>query len=369
MLGGTIATFNPAGDPCHVPIPSNGIVAYAINLTVYPQGTLGFVTIWPAGDPIPPLVSTLNSPDGRQKTNAAIVGGGTNGGINLFADTTTDFAIDVNGYFTTDAAYVYVPITPCRLVDTRMSNGPSFGAPSLKANQQRTFPLTGTGCDLPAGVFAGGGALSLNVTAIPLIDSTTDVTVWGTSTAEVDLQPTTPTLLIRTPFVAANAAIVTMDSSASDTVTVSATKDVDLVMDITGYFASPQYAPTGLSLHLLPPCRVLDTRFPPSDGLESSMTGFEGDLTVPFSTGNACVPTSAQAYVINATVVPLPTLGYLKLWADGTPSPPTSVLNAPDGFITSNMAIVSSFNGSIDAFASFQTALILDVSGYFDPGP
>ena len=41
------------------------------------------------------------------------------------------------------------------------------------------------------------------------------------------------------------------------------------------------------------------------------------------------------------------------------------------GSITSNMAIVSTTDGSIDAFASSDTQLILDVSGYFasPPGP
>jgi hypothetical protein len=44
-----------------------------------------------------------------------------------------------------------------------------------------------------------------------------------------------------------------------------------------------------------------------------------------------------------------------------------STLNAPDGAITSNMAIVPTSDGSIDAFASQPTHLILDISGYFAP--
>jgi len=38
-----------------------------------------------------------------------------------------------------------------------------------------------------------------------------------------------------------------------------------------------------------------------------------------------------------------------------------------DGFITSNMAIVPTTNGSIDAYAAALTQLILDISGYFAP--
>jgi hypothetical protein len=74
---------------------------------------------------------------------------------------------------------------------------------------------------------------------------------------------------------------------------------------------------------------------------------------------------------VNATVVPSGSLGFLTLWPDGIPQPLVSTLNAQDGFVTSNMAIVTTTNGSIDAFASSDTQLILDVSDYFAaaPGP
>ncbi len=55
------------------------------------------------------------------------------------------------------------------------------------------------------------------------------------------------------------------------------------------------------------------------------------------------------------------------LWPDGEQQPTVSTLNAEDGFITSNMAIVPTNNGSIDAYAAALTQLILDISGYFAP--
>jgi hypothetical protein len=42
-------------------------------------------------------------------------------------------------------------------------------------------------------------------------------------------------------------------------------------------------------------------------------------------------------------------------------------LNARDGAITSNMAIVPNINGKTDAWAQGYTQLILDISGYFAP--
>ncbi len=83
---------------------------------------------------------------------------------------------------------------------------------------------------------------------------------------------------------------------------------------------------------------------------------------------SACGPPStAQAFVFNATVVPPGHLGYLTLWPDGENQPVVSTLNATDGAITSNMAIVPTNNGSIDAYASALTQLILDISSYFAP--
>jgi len=85
--------------------------------------------------------------------------------------------------------------------------------------------------------------------------------------------------------------------------------------------------------------------------------------------GSSCVPqgSGAQAFVLNATVVPPGPLGFLTLWADTQPQPLVSTLNAPDGAITSNMAIVPGTNGLIDGFTSDPTQLILDISGYFAP--
>jgi hypothetical protein len=71
--------------------------------------------------------------------------------------------------------------------------------------------------------------------------------------------------------------------------------------------------------------------------------------------------------VLNATVVPQGMLGYLTLWPDGGSQPVVSTLNAYDGAVTSNMAIVPTSNGSVDAYARNPTQLIVDSFSYFGP--
>jgi hypothetical protein len=132
-----------------------------------------------------------------------------------------------------------------------------------------------------------------------------------------------------------------------------------LVIDINGYFAPPGTG--GLSLYNLTPCRVLDTRLP------SGSLPFTGEKDVNVTSSGCGAPAAAQAYVFNATVVPPGKLGFLTLWPQGGAEPVVSTLNALDGAITSNMAIVPTTNGSIAAEPANKTQLVLDIFGYFAP--
>jgi hypothetical protein len=111
------------------------------------------------------------------------------------------------------------------------------------------------------------------------------------------------------------------------------------------------------------PCRVIDTR------KIGNGQPFTGTLSPPVDVvDSACgIPSTAAGYVFNATVVPSPSLSYLTLWPDGENQPVVSTLNAVDGWIASNMAIVPNVNGNIDAYAAGITQLILDISSYFAP--
>jgi hypothetical protein len=146
-------------------------------------------------------------------------------------------------------------------------------------------------------------------------------------------------------------------AGASGDVSVYVTNTSDVILDVNGYFASPLYS--GLSLYTTTPCRVIDTR--------NSSGTFNGVLAVNAEGSTCAPPSTAKAYVLNATIVPPGALDYLTLWPDGEGQPVVSTLNAGDGAVTSNMAIVPTNNGSIEAFSSNPTQLILDISSYFAP--
>lgn len=350
IQGGTSQSFTiPQLGGCNIP---SSATAYSLNVTVVPQHTLQYLTVWPTAE-VQPAVSTMNSQDGRVKANAAIVPAGYEDQVSVYASDTTDLILDINGYFTPPASgtYQFYPMTPCRVVDTRRAWGP-FGQPRLETNRTRHFPILNSDC-IPPG--ANTAAYSLNVTVVPNPSQQplSYLTIWPAGQS----QPAVSTLNNPTATVVANAAIVPAGSEGD--IEVYSSNSTDLILDINGYFAAPGTG--GLSLYPWTPCRVLDTR--------NGNGAFSGTLNPPVSvTGSICSPpSSAQAYVLNATVIPTGSLNYLTLWPDGQPQPLASTLNAWDGAVTSNMAIVPTNNGSIDAYASGLTQLILDISSYFAP--
>ncbi|MDX1979171.1 MAG: BACON domain-containing protein [Bryobacteraceae bacterium] len=349
-------TFVVAGR-CGVPAAAT---AYSLNVTVVPESPLGYLTIWPAISSVP-FVSTLNSLDGRVKANAAIVPG-AGGAVSVFVTDPTHVILDVNGYFVSSAgantsiAHAFNAVKPCRVADTRAAAGPN-GGPSFAAGQTRNFSIRAVaGCDtLPV----NAAAYSLNITAIPKSAALGYLTVWGAGGA----QPFVSTLNSFTGTVVANAAIV--PAGANGDISAFVTDAADVVIDINGYFGPGGSNP--LLYYPTTPCRISDSREAPGTFGGPILTAGQGrNWPVP---GSACgLPSNANAYVLNATVVPSATLGYLTLWPSGAAQPLVSTLNSFDGSITANAAIVpAGVGGAVSSFVSNDTHLILDTTGYFAP--
>jgi hypothetical protein len=197
-------------------------------------------------------------------------------------------------------------------------------------------------------------AYSLNFTVVPPAtgDALDYLTVWP----EGESRPVVSTLNNFTGTIVANAAIVPAGTSGG--VAVYPSNATNLLIDVNGYFAAPGTG--GYNLYTLTPCRVLDTR--------KTTGAFSNTTLVVNVSGSACAPSATdKAYVFNATAIPTGDLGYLTLWPDGETQPVVSTLNAEDGAITSNMAIVPNQGGKTDAYASGTTQLVLDISAYFAP--
>jgi hypothetical protein len=176
----------------------------------------------------------------------------------------------------------YVPVTPCRLLDTRITpNGP-FAGPSISGGTSRNFTIPqSTTCNIPP----TAAAYSLNVAVIPS-GPLGFLTLWPTG----QTQPMAATVSSIDGRVRSNAAIVPAGTNGA--ISVFASNTTDLVMDINGYFTTD---PTQLEFYPVTPCRVVDTRNPNGSFGGPSLAG-NTSRTFPLPTGACNLPATAQAY-------------------------------------------------------------------------
>jgi len=236
------------------------------------------------------------------------------------------------------------------MMDTRSGQGGSF----LQGQQERDIPMETSSC-MPTDVDIA--AYALNVTVEPQPQSWGSPLGYLTVWPQGSQQPSTSTLNNPRGTGIANAAIVPAGTNGG--IAVFPSEDTELVLDVVGYFAAPGNG--GTNYYPVTPCRAYDSR-------NNNGQPFTGGQVVGIVDSPCAPPDTAQTYALNATAVPSGSLGYLTLWADpgDQPDVPTSTLNSYDGSIMSNMALVQSIDGAIDAYASYgYTHLILDISGYF----
>src|SRR5690348_7043803 len=119
----------------------------------------------------------------------------------------------------------FIPITPCRVVDTRNANG-TLGGPEMNAGSTRSFPIQSGSCGIPS----NAAAYALNVTVVP--DAALGfLTMWPTG----QNQPLASTLNSLDGRIKANAAIVPAGSQNNGGVSVFVTDKTQVVIDINGY--------------------------------------------------------------------------------------------------------------------------------------
>lgn len=247
--------------------------------------------------------------------------------------------------------YEFVPIAPCRVVDTRNAGG-IFGGPALLAGQEREFPLPESACGIPA----NAAAYSINATVVP-VAMLGFLTLWPSGVA----RPNVSTLNSWDGRVKANAAIVAAGSNGA--ISVFATDNTNFILDINGYFL-PGGSPGGLDFYPIQPCRAIDTRA--SGSLLQGPFASGETRVLELMNGDCELPMNAEAYSLNVTAIPKGTLGFITAWAAGSPRPTASILNSYTGTVVANAAIVpAGVDGNIALYASDRTDIVIDVNGYF----
>ncbi|MBI4902480.1 MAG: hypothetical protein HY820_02520 [Acidobacteria bacterium] len=347
--GETRTLVMTASNVCKLPPTAR---AFELNITAVPKSRLQSLIVF-SGDEAFPRYQTLTSPDGQITANSAIVKAGSTNNINIYSSDDTEVLIDVSGYFTDDPAVgglAFYPIAPCRAVDTRSayrSQASPFGPPSLQGQTTRRFDIRSSP-DCPG--LANAVAYAATLTAVPQ-GPLQFITVWPSGSA----QPNVSSINSPSGRIVANSVI--LPAGINGSIDVSAHNTTDLIIDITGYFGADDHL-AGLFYTPMSPCR-----------LDVSASGSESTRTL-FAAGSATCPataSSAKALAINATSQSNgATMPFLTVYPSGTLRPNTSILNAFEGQMVANAAIVAAGpNASLDVYTYRPTTVTIELSGYF----
>jgi hypothetical protein len=258
---------------------------------------------------------------------------------------------------TIEIANGYIPLnTPARILETRPglpTTDGSFDAVGVR--------LAGSVLELEVGgrvgVPVGAASVAVNVT---VTESTGDghITVFPCGVA----QPTASNLNYVAGQTVANMVISRLGTSGR--ICLYTFAQTQLVVDVSGYFASP----TSFNA-LSSPQRLLDTRpgFTTADGLFAG-TGLrpEGTVLELDVAGRVGVIPGANAVALNITAAGPARAGYVTAYPCGSAVPATSSVNFGAGETFANMAITKlGTGGKVCLFTFVPMHLIVDVSGYF----
>ncbi len=247
----------------------------------------------------------------------------------------------------------YFPLAPVRIMDTRINLG--LGGPFV-SGQSRPLVVAGYH-GVPVGAMAVTGNLTITS---------------PTATGFVRLGSTTANNFSTINFGAGDTRAngVTMglasDGSLSAVYVSSISGTVQVIFDLTGYFARD---PGGSTFFPVTPTRIVDTRY--GQGLPRALTA--NTVSTFQVSGLAGVPADATAVVGNATIAGQDGLGYITVAPTmGAGEPPSSTLNFPVGDIRANNVTVPLNNGTMQVTYRTSTGhsvhFIFDVTGYFVHG-
>jgi hypothetical protein len=319
-------------------VPASDVGAVVLNVTATEPTASTFVTVFPAGEPVP-TASNLNVLAGQTVPNLVIAKVGAGGKVSLYNNSGTVHLIaDVLGWIADGADYT--GLSPSRLLDTRTGTpvGPR-GSIDLRVTGRGGVPADGV------------GAVVLNVTGTaPTAD--TFVTVYPAG----EPVPLASNLNLTAGQTAPNLVIAKVGAGGKVSLLNNA-GGTHLVADVLGWLAAgSDYAP-------LSPSRLLDTRTGGAVGPGESI-----DLPV---TGVGGVPADGVgAVVLNLTGTAPTASTFVTAYPAGEALPVASNLNLLAGQTRPNLVIAKvGADGRISLYnRAGRTHLIADVLGWISTG-
>ncbi len=300
-----VSGTNPSGQTSGG-VPSSGVSAVVLNVTVTDTTAPSYLTVWPAGAP-QPLASNLNWSGGQTVPNRVIIPVGTGGEVSFYNDQgQADLVVDVGGWFTngsqagTPGSY-FTGGPPQRICDTRAGNpsGLSGGADqclgkTLGPGGTLTIQVAGLGGVAAEDTPTPPVAVVLNVT---VTDTTAPsyLTVWPAGAP----QPLASDLNWSPGQTIANAVVVALGSGGQ----ISLYNDqgsTDVVVDVAGYESGTDVIPSNT--------------VPLNSQSMSLLTGVgAGESSLTFSGSDSQLAALVPGDIVNSGVTALTPYGLLAL--------------------------------------------------------
>jgi hypothetical protein len=194
------------------------------------------------------------------------------------------------------------------------------------------------------------------------------ITIWPTG----QTQPGTAS--VNSPDGRVKSSSVMIQAGRGGAISVSAsptTVSTNVALDINGYFVPAATNPTALQFYPLTPCRVADTRNATGTLGGPYMTGGSIRVFPVFSATSCNIPSAAQAFSFNITVIPRGSkMRWLTAWPSNVTQPVVASLDDPPGVTLSNGLIVpapTDNSGDVSIYVTDDTHVAIDINGYFAP--
>ena len=335
-------------------VPSSGVGAVSLNVTVTGSTVPGFVTVYSCGTRR--LISSVNFAAGQTTANAVVTPVSETGNVCFFSNTPVDIIVDVNGWFAEGEAFNSVG--PERVFDTRPGNSPdavrTVAKQMIGGDTTLRVKFTDIADLVPA---TGVGTVSINVTV-------TGATVPGFVTVYPCGQRSEVSSVNFAAGQTVANAVITRVSEAGEVCFFSNTP-VDVVADVNGWF------PVGEGFTSIEPQRLFDTRAGEGAAalrdVPKTQVGGSTTLEVRANGLSGLIPTEGVSAVsLNVAVTGATVPGFVTVYPCGT-LPPTSSVNFLAGQTVANAVIAPlSSSGTVCFFSNTPVDLVVDVNGFFD---
>jgi hypothetical protein len=324
-------------------VPSTGVKAVLMNVTVAGPTAASYLTIYPSGTPRPNS-SSLNFVAGQAVPNLVTATVGANGSVTIY-----NFAGSTHVLFDVVGWYSVVGLSPIRALDTRFD----FDTP-LGADEYINLPIVMPGSPI--------SAVMMNVT-VTAPTAGSYLTIWPSGSSlpnasSLNFVPgqTVPNLVV---------APVGPDGAVN---IYNFAGDVEVIVDIVGLFENGTIAVIDGQYEAVQPFRAFDTRTLPR--INNAPAPIGANQTVSLDVRTIGVPDDASVLMMNVTAVALTAPGYVSVYPGNEAVPDTSNLNFSAGQVVPNAVAMRIGTDHRIRFRSAEAAthLIVDVTGWYRPG-